>query len=76
MFCFYIQNVAERTVMDVRSFPCSVCPNHEQFALYSLPWPLSGKRKSSFLHSSNMSGVVLMINAYKDVKGLHFYLNH
>lgn len=76
MFCCYMQNVAEGTVIDDGSFSCFISPNHEQFALYSLSWPLSVKWKSSFLPYSSMSDVVLMINACKDVKGFLFYLNH
>lgn len=72
MFC-YMQNVAEDMVSDVGSFPSSQTVS--SLLCISLSCPLSVKWKS-FLHSSNMSVVVLMKNAYKDVEDLHFYVNH
>lgn len=72
MFC-YMQNVAAGTVSDVGSFPSSQTVS--SLLCISLSCPLSGKWKS-FLHSSNVTVVVLMKNACKDVEDLHFYMNH
>lgn len=70
-----MQNVAEGMVTDVGSFPSYVFPKHEKFALYFLVLSFICKTEI-FLYSSNMSVVVLMKNAYKDVEDLHFYMNH